>query len=753
MPSVKTLKDGSECVAASGLPDKASDAIVPATSQPAPSHASRDSASLTAAVMPHQENRGFPSGSEVLDGCFDPCAAQATADNDGKQDSSRGRLPSVKILKDGFKCDAARALSDEAPDRIVSAMPHAAPSHASRDGASLTVDALHQEGQRLTPGSEVLDIATVAKLREDSKQLELYKASNGARHAPGDPGASQKPTDDTAPEGAEMKQKIDTAEAKPKEKSIAETKKETKSEEAKPETHETKEKPNKEENESAKTKSTSEKPSSPAKDDAPSKGKGKGKPPPHPSSKGGLAGEDVPAKGGGKAGAPPPPPKGKGKGKGQGQKGAPQPRFGGRRLHWRELQGGGELQNSIFDQSLEGVFGGETSHWQEFEASFVQRAPKATSQKRAGSVPKESNEICVLDQRQATNAGIVMCKVRELPKLCSCLEALEPVCEEDLDRMQELIDGLNEEQLERLKGLARSPPAPPKTLRKLERGLLPLVQLQRVSQRVKLLRIGGGTAGQLHKLTATTSVLIRAKMGVVDSTALKDFMRAAMSIRDYVMRGPDSLSEPGHGVKAMDIGSLLSGMREFKATSSNGETLLKFFARSMLRTTPEFDEDLKRDLLPSLNDAAQITWAGLKTDFSQLRAESAFVAKELQNHSKEYGLEGSEVYARFEAMVNSAAKRVADAEQAIASGEEALEELCRYFGVRGGQRNEGEVKEPHGLVLLCQLSDLITGFRQACAEVRPTLPAAEGKRGSSVSRRSASPAPHVASHQSSPSVA
>merc|ERR1712060_960433 len=54
----------------------------------------------------------------------------------------------------------------------------------------------------------------------------------------------------------------------------------------------------------------------------------------------------------------------------------------------------------------------------------------------------------------------------------------------------------------------------------------------------------------------------------------------------------------------------------------------------------------------------------------------------------------------------------------VANG--ALAELARYFGVRDANATSrpGDPKEPPGLTILCQLSELLVGFLRTCEEVR-----------------------------------
>merc|ERR1719162_402611 len=132
--------------------------------------------------------------------------------------------------------------------------------------------------------------------------------------------------------------------------------------------------------------------------------------------------------------------------------------------------------------------------------------PTSAGPVSAGSRRAEESEVRVLTQRQATCCAIVMQKVGDLRMLCGRLRALDPISEDDRDRLRALCEMLDEKQVEQLNKLAAESAAAGessssgKGIRSLERQLFPLVQLDRVRQRLRLIRIGESTQHHRQQL-------------------------------------------------------------------------------------------------------------------------------------------------------------------------------------------------------------------------------------------------------------
>jgi hypothetical protein len=247
-----------------------------------------------------------------------------------------------------------------------------------------------------------------------------------------------------------------------------------------------------------------------------------------------------------------------------------------------------------------------------------------------------------------------------------------------------------------------------------------------------------------NNLSITAAALADLAHEARNSKALKDLIAAAMRLRDYVRWGPEALKAQTAPTRAMDIGSLISGMREFKAVGPDVQkvkNLLTFFVRSMLRMRPDFDLELLQEL-PGLDlvSSGISPWPGLHDDWAQLKADSAFVKSELAARANSFGAAGME---RLGALVTSVETAEAEATKDLSKAAKALEDLGCYFGVRGpGAAAASAIprKDPPGLMVLCQLDVLLSGFRRACDEVREqqSQPAASPRSGDNIERKQSS---------------
>merc|ERR1712217_233217 len=176
-------------------------------------------------------------------------------------------------------------------------------------------------------------------------------------------------------------------------------------------------------------------------------------------------------------------------------------------------------------------------------------------------------------------------------------------------------------------------------------------------------------------------------------------------------------------------------------------SLLHFFVRSLLRMRQDFDTRLCEQL-PGMREAARLSWAGLREGLSQLRSDAGFVASEAKESTATYGPEPTQHLSRFATRATEAA---AEAAAAIEVANGALAELARYFGVRDANATSrpGDPKEPPGLTILCQLSELLVGFLRTCEEVRESpedwIATDTEKQRGSASRRLGSASPCRAS--------
>eukprot|EP00930_Biecheleria_cincta_P062357 TRINITY_DN47834_c0_g1_i1.p1 TRINITY_DN47834_c0_g1~~TRINITY_DN47834_c0_g1_i1.p1 ORF type:complete len:706 (-),score=153.57 TRINITY_DN47834_c0_g1_i1:43-2160(-) len=459
------------------------------------------------------------------------------------------------------------------------------------------------------------------------------------------------------------------------------------------------------------------------------------------------------AKGKGK-GPPAPPPPAKAKSLSQ-PRPAQEAWFAGRRLHWRELPCNiPDVRDSIFNLDDDGRQLAAGLDWQDWHELFDARSDASQPLRRGSDTGKK--ETTVLSGRQATCAGVLLQGVGDTALISQQLLALEPLPEESVDRLQELLEMVEDKQAQQLLDFAKKGlPASKPPLRALERQLLPLLQMDRVRSRLRLARIASSVQTQAQDLCLEVSRIAAASQDVRKSVALKDLVCMALAVRSYVQHGPEAL-RPGFSSpqRAMEIGSLLSGMREFKAVApgAKGVSLLHFLAHSLLSVRPDHDTQLRTELsqLPGLelgpgqpseaSAPALSSWAGLCQTEAQLRSDAEFAEAELQASLDANSRPGSSplasaasdvadeaadalaaaqdalaelARARLEVLAGSAKDAAAEAAGALAAAKDALGELAAYFSIRGGTQ-----KEPPGLLLLGQLSDLVRGFLLVCDEVR-----------------------------------
>mmetsp|Transcript_77555 Transcript_77555/g.136841 ORF Transcript_77555/g.136841 Transcript_77555/m.136841 type:complete len:768 (+) Transcript_77555:64-2367(+) len=450
-----------------------------------------------------------------------------------------------------------------------------------------------------------------------------------------------------------------------------------------------------------------------------------------------------PVKGKGKGpGLPPPPPKASVAKKPQGA--SQNSWYAGRRLHWRELPNASDAR-SIFDldEATQGKDFAAKFDWKEWHDLFDVKSEAATSSRKRS---ESKVETTVLSNRQATNAGVVLQKLGDVSGVCTTLLSLDPLPEEEADRLQELIEMVSGAQ-EQFIGLAEKLKAGDVTphLRNLERQLLPLVHVDRAKARLRLSRIGAAAQVHADSLKLEAGIITEAACQACGSQALKDLVRAAVNLRHYVQLGPEALRSNGKPRQIMDVSSLISGLREFKAVrpDAKGVNLLLFFAHSLLRTSQDFDVELERDL-SMLPVASRSSWTGLWETVAHLQSDKEFIEAELKNSAGAYGEPGSQERTRLASLGSLASDAALSSKEVMTSTTAALDELCTYFGLKCQAKNK---KDHPGLTLLTQLAEMMRGFRLACDEVRQERhdgPAevSFGEPAASVaSSRSVSPAP------------
>lgn len=330
--------------------------------------------------------------------------------------------------------------------------------------------------------------------------------------------------------------------------------------------------------------------------------------------------------------------------------------------------------------------------------------------------------------------GVVLASTGDLGSLEGALRGLEPVREEVVDRLEEILKNIEDGQAQTLHELACNfgndgvagtsgnhniiVEPPTKGMRDVEKRLLPLFSVDHVRQRLRLVRLKSSLPSQQARIIGVAKCFAEAAIVAQKSTMLKDLMHSALRLRDYVQRGPEALNKPSGPTRAMDIGSLLSSMLEFKSLepTAGKMNLLQFFARSLLRVRPDFDTRLEEQLL-ELRAAMRHSWTTLHEDLKHIQAETAFVEKEAEEHANDYGPSGSAATTSLEQLASDAPAAMAASMDAVEAANTALRGLASYFGVNNRPPLTAE-KEPAGVVVLKHLTQLLDGFCRACAEVR-----------------------------------
>lgn len=374
------------------------------------------------------------------------------------------------------------------------------------------------------------------------------------------------------------------------------------------------------------------------------------------------------------------------------------------------LGAGGVREPAVFD-------------WSEWKRLFAPQDPNpqdgasgsnSRHKKRSSSVPALP-EIQVLSRQKATLCGVVIAKIKDLASLGKDLRVLSDVSEEDLDRVQELFDHLDEEQIKKLREFAAGPEREWKRLRDVERRLLPLVGVDHAKGRLRLLRIQANLPYRQQHLMTPLCVVRDAASQALQSNALRDMIRAALKLGNYANHGPDALKEDQ--ARALDIGTLLGSMRSFKALAPDARdvSLMHFFVKSMLKNNPKFDRLLMEEL-PALGDSVRVSWAAIQEDLGHLRRDAKFSREEAGERAAAYEITGHGAAAVVSTLADKAEGVLKEAEEVEKVAAKHLSEVARYFGASSSTTQNA--KDPAGIVVLRQLWELHESFCGMCVQLR-----------------------------------
>lgn len=483
-----------------------------------------------------------------------------------------------------------------------------------------------------------------------------------------------------------------------------------------------------------------------------------------------------------KAAAPPPPPKGAKKAPPVKKAGPHAPKhkapggnmsaaFWGRRLHWEVLPGSVQKTPSIFhscDSSEEHGEGVEQcfdqDEWVRLFAPHMENGPEVAS---SGSSPKKEpsarrkslgvarpDEIKVLSQQKATCCGVVLARLGlDFVEVGRCLAELRPgkgMSEEELEKLQELLNNVGDEEHRMLQDFKKSSTeAEIARLRDVEARLLPLLEVPRARQRLRVLRFSMSLPASSKRIREALYLYESATAEVMKSTALRELIRRALDLGNFVNCGPKM--KEGQGAVAVQLGSLLTSMREFKALdpARRSVSLLQFLASTILRQcagqAEQLDAALKREL-PHLQSVLQVPFSTVKEQTQALLTEAMFVDKERTSitccwksstgktpRSADLSIAGDAtlntspdgdtpeesdtkhyLVNRFGFLAEDGLVQVQGLLQRTQQTEFRLQEIVQYFGMSA----PNGTCAARAVTVLRDLHDLVESFCSACQEVR-----------------------------------
>jgi len=395
--------------------------------------------------------------------------------------------------------------------------------------------------------------------------------------------------------------------------------------------------------------------------DAGTKGKGKGKGPGAPPPPKAGAGKGGKGKGPGEA----PPPKA-GKAKSALSKPMPKP-LGNRTIGVRCATGAAanapaeafrlpSLDSDDPDALLAGSTGGGSSsstarpslNLADIDLGALQIfAPKEQFQKEqdVGSARTSPRRIELLPRDVAQNVAIVLRKLHTgTAALAEALRKLAPSeCELGPEEAERLVHVLPKpDMLHRLAFYGSADGEDPRLLRDIERDLLPLAELSRLTQRLRLLVLDKTLSERLQDAVKQMSMLQAACSACRRSGLLRDLLQVILVLFNYVTFGEVPLGEAAGGARRarnVDVKSLLR-LRETSATGGKGPfpryNMLHYCVEQLQRQRPELSHgDIAREL-GALPAAAGVSLTQLHRGLDWLREELAFARAELEGHRSEY---------------------------------------------------------------------------------------------------------------------
>ncbi|CAK0867343.1 unnamed protein product [Prorocentrum cordatum] len=179
----------------------------------------------------------------------------------------------------------------------------------------------------------------------------------------------------------------------------------------------------------------------------------------------------------------------------------------------------------------------------------------------------------------------------------------------------------------------------PSLLRDVEQRLLPLAQVPRVRERLRLMELRGTLRESVTDAVVELTKLQRACAELQSSRIFGDIIAIVVVLFNYINFGVDSHDPQAasHSMRGVDVQSLLR-LRETKAYRGEfpGFNMLHFVLQQLLRRRPDLRPHQLSQELSLLRAASRVSAERLAGELGELREGLRFAEAELLAHAEEY---------------------------------------------------------------------------------------------------------------------
>jgi Formin Homology 2 Domain len=298
----------------------------------------------------------------------------------------------------------------------------------------------------------------------------------------------------------------------------------------------------------------------------------------------------------------------------------------GRKLHWKPLN-----ERNIKDTLWENLSGTDDlgslpedlkMHFGEANTKPDEPAQPLIASSQGPNQTESSKVVTLLSAKRAQNIAVVISRLKT-DALLEALTALHSsiVTAEETDKFQQILPSDEE-----LFAFQHFPIDRVSSLRDIEKKLLPIFLLPRLSQRLKFLTIKITLPVQSKQLIADISCFSSSCDELKNSEKLRKVLHCILLMGNFMNHGG------AIGVKGFSIESL-SKLLEFR---SGTVTSLHIVCAKILRETPEIADLITE--LPSIASATKISTEGIAQVVNSYKSSLSEISKELENliESTEY---------------------------------------------------------------------------------------------------------------------